>query len=65
MDLQRNKLLRPDQVADVLNVSRRTVYRLIEDEEFSCLRIRGAVRVFENSLARYIRKQQEKYFLIN
>ena len=59
------KLLRPDQTADRLNVSKYTVYRLINAGEFTTLKVGGSLRVVESSVDRYIKKQIEKYFIEN
>ena len=59
------KLLRPDQTADRLNVSKQTVYRLINAGEFTTLKVGGSLRVVESSIDRYIRAQIEKYFIEN
>lgn len=56
-----NKLLRPDQVALRLNISKRSVYRLIECGCFVVCRIGSCLRVSEASLERYVRRQVELY----
>ena len=55
------KLLRPDQVADRLNASKRTVYRLIDAGCFVALKVGACLRVTEQSVEKYIRKQMEIY----
>lgn len=59
------KLLRPDQVADRLNISKRTVYRLIEAGAFVPLRVGASLRVTEQSVDKYIRRQLELYAIGN
>ena len=59
------KLLRPDQVAERLNVSKRQAYRLIDAGCFASLRVGACLRVTEQSLERYIRRQMEQYAIDN
>ena len=47
-----------DEAAYHLGVSRRTVERLIEDEQLHAYRIRGRIRVDRDSVARYLAEQQ-------
>jgi excisionase family DNA binding protein len=54
---ERPKLLRVDEVALQLNVSKRTIYRLVSEAHFECLRIRGSIRITENSVKNYIKRQ--------
>jgi excisionase family DNA binding protein len=59
------RLLRIDQAARKLNVSTRTVYRLIDEGQFVSLKIRGSLRITEPSIESYIRKQLEKFYIEN
>lgn len=61
--LKRDRALRPDQAATIMNVSRRTVYRMVEDGNFVCFHIRGSLRILENSVYAHIQEQIEKKFL--
>ena len=62
---QQIKILRPDQAADRLNVSKRTVYRLIQAGHFVCLKVGGSVRITEPSVEKYIRSQIEQHYIEN
>jgi excisionase family DNA binding protein len=55
------KLLRPDEVALRLNISRRQAYRLIESGELVALRVRCSLRVVESSIDQYLKKQIELF----
>ena len=50
-------ILKVDEVAAQLRVSKTMVYRLCSDGEIACYRIgrgRGAVRILESSVTRYL-----------
>ena len=47
-------LLRPDEVADALGVSLRTVYRLINDGKIKTIRVGHNIRVKRNEFMRFI-----------
>lgn len=59
----KDHLLRPNQVADRLNVCVKTVYRLISDGHFRAIKARGSLRVFESSLTDYIDRQAALFAL--
>lgn len=42
--LEMKELLRPDEVADILRISRRLVYEMMETGELECIRIRKGGR---------------------
>jgi len=48
--LQTKLLLRPDEVADILRISRRKVYAMIELGELEGVKLRKAVRVKTSSV---------------
>ena len=52
---------RVDEVAEVLNSSSRTVYRLIADGELLAFRVRSSLRVKQESLDIYIKAQIQKF----
>ena len=54
--------LRPDEVAEKLNVSKRTVQRLINDVEnpLPSVKVMGSVRVKATELELYIKKNKHK-----
>ena len=54
---KKDRVLRPDQVAEILKVSRRTVYRLVSEGELEAFRVRGSLRVRQSDVDRYIRRQ--------
>ncbi len=49
-------LLRPDEAAKILNVSKYTIYRLINEGQLKGTKIRRSVRIFGSSLEEYIEK---------
>lgn len=61
---KREQLLRIDQVADILNCSKRSVYRLISECELGALKVRGVLRITADSVDLYI-KRQISVFQIN
>lgn len=54
---KKSRLFRIDQVADVLNCSRRSVYRLVEACEVDALKVRGSLRVTVDSVDLYIKRE--------
>jgi excisionase family DNA binding protein len=54
-----SRLLRPDQVADRLCISKRSAYRLINQGAFSALKVGCSLRVMESSVDAYVRRQIE------
>ncbi|MCA1742760.1 MAG: helix-turn-helix domain-containing protein [Desulfonatronovibrio sp.] len=57
------KLLRPDQVADRLSVSKRKVYYLVHDGELSALKIGASLRIVDSSVDKFLDKQIQKFSL--
>jgi excisionase family DNA binding protein len=49
-------LLRPVDVAELLNVSRKTAYRLIERGELSAVYVGTSVRIRPEELAEYVER---------
>lgn len=43
---------RPDEVADLFNISRRTVYRLINQRKLRAIKVGGSVRIPEEEVQR-------------
>jgi excisionase family DNA binding protein len=60
---EKDRLLRPDQVASRLNISRAAAYRLIADGHFTALKIGASLRVTEQSVEDYVRRQIEVFIL--
>lgn len=44
---------RVDEVAQYFSISRRTIYRIIENNELPALRIRGSLRIHRDDLKQY------------
>ena len=61
--MKKDRLLRPDQVASRLNISRADSYRLIADGHFTALKIGSSLRVTEQSLEDFIRRQIEVFVI--
>ena len=55
--MKKTKLLRPDQIADRLNVSKRQAYRLIDEGHFMALKVGGCLRVTSESVDDFISRQ--------
>jgi excisionase family DNA binding protein len=47
---------RVDEIARYFSISKRTIYRLVEDEDLKGVRIRKAIRIHRNDLERYERR---------
>jgi excisionase family DNA binding protein len=47
-------LLTIPEVAEIFNLSKFTVYRMLKDGEIQATKIRGSIRIFGSSLERYI-----------
>lgn len=60
-----DRLLRPDQAAELLNVSTRSIYRLLAEGQLTGLKVRGCLRVRESSVNDYISRQVALYLLEN
>jgi excisionase family DNA binding protein len=53
--VSKKELLRPDEAAELLNVSRWTIYRWVKQGEIKATKIgRGSLRIFRNSLEKVI-----------
>lgn len=65
MNQEKDRLLRPDQVAERLAVHVRTVRRLATEGQFLCLMVRGSLRVWESSVTAYMRRQENLFQLEN
>ena len=59
----RGRLLRPDQVAGIMNCGRSSVYRLLAEAQLTGARVRGSVRVWESSIFAYLERQTELFAL--
>lgn len=54
-------VLRPDEAADILKTSKRTIYRLINEGELEAFHVRGVLRITAQSVTVYIRRQIRKF----
>ena len=54
------KLLKPREVAEMLNISRSLVYQLIRSQEIPVVRIKSTVRVKASDLAEFINGNKKK-----
>jgi len=52
--LSRKLLLRPDEAADILRISRRIIYYMCEDGTLETIKIRGALRIKSESVRRLL-----------
>lgn len=59
------RLLRPDEVATLLSVSKRSVYRLIADGHMPALKVGSTLRIALEDLDKYIRDQRDAFALEN
>lgn len=57
------QFIRPDRCAELLSVSSRTVYRLVQDGELPAMKVRGALRILKPGLDEYIHKQLQLHSL--
>ncbi|MHB8156195.1 MAG: helix-turn-helix domain-containing protein [Desulfocucumaceae bacterium] len=65
MDSIKGKLLRVGQLATRLNVSKRVAYRLIDEGQFSVLRVGGGLRIVGDSVLDYLQRQISVYISKN
>jgi len=49
---------RPDEAAALLEVSKKTIYRLIKDEKLKAVRIRSVLRISRQELERLTRTRK-------
>ena len=59
----KRRLLNVDEAAARLNVSSRSIYRLISEAQLVGLKVRGSLRVLESSIDSYIERQILSYSL--
>jgi excisionase family DNA binding protein len=50
----------PGETAEYLNVSKKTIYRLVDDGSIVSLKIRGALRIQGQSVERFIREAMQE-----
>ncbi len=57
-----DRVYRPDEVAALLKISKRTVYRLLEcNETIKTVKVAGQLRIEGESLIEYLEKNQINY----
>jgi len=54
------KLLTPDQVAEYLAVSKKTVYRIINSGKLNAIKVESILRIPEESLKEYVNRNKTK-----
>ena len=47
---------RPDEVAEILKVNKRTLYRMMEDGDLGFIKVRGQRRIAADELSDYIKR---------
>lgn len=55
------KLLRPDEVADLLQVKITTIYTWVKDGKLPSIRIGNTIRFDEQKIIEYLQQQGEKH----
>ncbi|MCJ7624287.1 MAG: helix-turn-helix domain-containing protein [Anaerolineaceae bacterium] len=58
LDYQKERLLKPNEVAELLNVSRAMSYHLLQSGQIPVVRINRAVRVKPDDLRSFIEQQR-------
>ena len=58
MSNDKNKLLSPYDLADLLHVSRSTVYRLIETRKIPFYKVGGSIRFDEQDVLNYLEENK-------
>ena len=53
-----NKLLTPDQLADFLNISKTTIYRLIDSRKIPFYKIGGSIRFDKKDITSYLQENK-------
>ena len=59
--MENQKFYSVEKVAEILDVSVRTVRRLISDGELEAIKVRKSVRVSDEKLDSYVNKDNRKY----
>jgi len=54
------KFLRPSEAAAEIDVSKKTILRMIQDEELKAIRVRGGYRIYRNAFELWIRQHEVK-----
>jgi excisionase family DNA binding protein len=58
---EKDKLMRPDEVALRLLVSPKTVYRLASEAQFRCCKVRGQLRIWAKSVEDYLERRTQDW----
>jgi len=48
------RMYRPDEVAKKMQINKRTVYRMIDNNEIKAVKVRGQLRIWGSELNRYM-----------
>ncbi|MCK8604405.1 helix-turn-helix domain-containing protein [Desulfoferrobacter suflitae] len=56
------RFYRPDEVADILGVSTKTVYRLIKEDRLKAVKIRSILRIPERELDKLTRLKKSTIY---
>lgn len=59
------RLLRVAEAADAMNITSRTLYRMLAAGEIPALKIRGCLRLDAVDIERYILRQKERWIYDN
>ena len=62
---EKDRLLRVDQLAQKLNISKRQAYRLISNGHFVALKIGGCLRIRSDSVEDYVKRQISLFAIEN
>jgi len=65
MSQNKDRLLAPYQVAEMLGIGERTVRRLASEGQFYAFPVRGSIRISEKSVKGYEKRQRNLYKLEN
>ena len=60
-DHKLKRILRIDEVAEILNTSTRTIYRLAADGDLQAFRVRNSLRIPREGLEAYMVRQIQKF----
>ena len=54
------KLYNIDEIAEIMNISKTTLYRLVQTRKIPFYKIKGCVRFSENDILEYLKNQHIK-----
>lgn len=56
--MEKKKLLNIDEVAEYLNVSKPTIYRIVDSRQISFYKIRGSLRFSQEDIDKYLEQNK-------